>query len=233
MRPLGPIGVQGRIVQRRNQWHEASRFQDRYGYWKSVEGQRDVGAGRAVRMHACFLRRARGLVLPVECDFVSVGVGRVVSEMLSGTARLMRAIGSDHAPAELKSEDRQDEVDKASGGHGEKYSMGHRLAFAPHWGWLVSELSKTVRSYNDAVLLLDENYVDTKDHTALSPPPSPKSSAASYLTYGCAREARSGSWCRQRPVSRFLSGYLPCIQRLADGCTQPTAASTSRPPWSG
>ena len=54
-----------------------------------------------------------------------------MSEMLSGTARLMLAICSDHAPAELKSEDRQDKVDEASGGHGEKYSMGHRFAFAP------------------------------------------------------------------------------------------------------
>ena len=84
-----------------------------------------------MRMHACFLRRARGLVLPVECDFMSIGVGRVVSEMLRGTARLMLAIRSDHAPAELKSEDRQDEVDEASGSQGEKYSMGHRFAFAP------------------------------------------------------------------------------------------------------
>lgn len=85
-----------------------------------------------MRMHTCFLCRARGLVLPVEREFMNIGFGRVVSEMLSGKARLMLAIRSDHAPAELESKNRQDEVDEASGGHGNEYSMRQRLSLAPH-----------------------------------------------------------------------------------------------------
>ena len=69
-----------------------------------------------------------------------VSFRRMMTKMLSGPARLVLTIGSNHAPAELKSEDRQDKVDEASGGHEEKYSTQDRLSFA----LMSAELGKTV-----------------------------------------------------------------------------------------
>lgn len=77
--------------------------------------------------------------------------GRVVPEMLGGPAGFMLAIRSDHAPAELKSEDRQDEVDEATGEHEEKYSMGHRSPFAQCPGGLMSNRRKTIPDYTIAL----------------------------------------------------------------------------------
>ena len=59
-----------------------------------------------------------------------VGLRRMMTEMLSSPARLVLTIASNHAPAELKSEDHQNKVDEASGGHGKKYTMEDRLSCA-------------------------------------------------------------------------------------------------------
>lgn len=117
-------------MQRNNRGNDTNRFQDCYRYWKRVEGQGDVGTGRAVRMHRRFLRRTRWFLLRVEGNLVRVVFRRMMAEMLGGATGFMLAIRSDHAPAELKSEDRQDEVDEASGSHEEKYSTPHRLPSA-------------------------------------------------------------------------------------------------------
>lgn len=87
-----------RRYRRRRQAH---RLQDRYRHRKSVEGQREVGTGRAVRVHRPFFRRTRRFVLPIEGDLVPVGFRSMVAEMLGGAARFMLAIGRNHAPAEL------------------------------------------------------------------------------------------------------------------------------------
>lgn len=71
--------------------------------------------------------------------------------MLGGATGFMLTIGSNHAPAKLKSEDCQDEVDEASGSHEKKYSTGHRLPFAPNAGMLVRKRSKTLYAFNAAV----------------------------------------------------------------------------------
>ncbi len=89
---------------------------------KSFEGKRRVSTGSAVRVHCDFLVGTRRLVFLSGGELVRVGLRRMMTEMLGGTARLVLTIGSNHAPAELKSEDRQDKVDEASGGHEEKYS---------------------------------------------------------------------------------------------------------------
>lgn len=90
----------------RYRWRrQAHRSQDRYRYRKSVKRQRGVGAGRAVRVHRRFFRRTSGLVLPIGGELMRIGFHRMVAEMLGCAARFMLAIGRNHAPAELKSED--------------------------------------------------------------------------------------------------------------------------------
>ena len=51
--------------------------------------------------------------------------------MLGSATGFMLAIGGNHAPAELKSEDCQDEIDESSGGHKGEYSMRHLCLLGP------------------------------------------------------------------------------------------------------
>jgi len=59
-----------------------------------------------MRVHRDFLAGTRRFVLLSGSKLVRVGFRRMMTEMLSGAARLMLTIGSNHAPAELKSENR-------------------------------------------------------------------------------------------------------------------------------
>lgn len=75
---------------------------------KSFKGKRRVSTGSAVRVHCDFLAGTRRLVLLSGGELVRVSFRRMMTEMLGGTARLVLTISSNHAPAKLKSEDRQD-----------------------------------------------------------------------------------------------------------------------------
>ena len=75
---------------------------------KSFKRKRRVSTGSAVRVHCDFLVGTRRFVLLCGGELMRVGLRRMMTEMLGGTARLVLTIGSNHAPAELKSEDRQD-----------------------------------------------------------------------------------------------------------------------------
>ena len=85
---------------------QAGRLDDRQRNRKAIEGQRRVRTGSAVRVHRDFLAGTRRFVLLGGSELVRVGFRRVMTEMLSGAARLVLTIGSNHAPAELKSENR-------------------------------------------------------------------------------------------------------------------------------